>query len=104
MKTLMTASVLSLILLSSNAIADDDSFEMQRQAEQLGLISLEEAQKIALEAKPGIIDDIDLENRKILGGWDYEFEILGRDGKEWDVIINAENGDVRDVSRDWDFF
>ncbi|MEX0614460.1 MAG: PepSY domain-containing protein [Methylophaga sp.] len=104
MKTLITGSVLSLMLLSGNAIADDDSFEMQRQAEQLGLISLEEAQNIALEAKPGIIDDVDLENRKILGGWDYEFEILGRDGKEWDVIINAESGDVRDVSRDWDFF
>lgn len=103
MKTLMSASVITLMLLSGHAIADD-SFEMQRQAEQLGLISLEEAQKTALEAKPGIIDDADLENREFLGGWDYEFEILGRDGKEWDVKINAETGEVRDISRDWDWF
>ena len=103
MKTLMSAGLMSFMLLSGNVFSDD-SFEMQRQAEQLGLISLEAAQKIALEAKPGIIDDADLENREFWGGWDYEFEILGRDGKEWDVKINAENGEVRDISRDWDWF
>ncbi len=103
MKTLMSVSLMSFMLLSANAIADD-SFEMQRQAQQLGLIALEAAQKTALEAKPGIIDDADLENREFWGGWDYEFEILGRDGKEWDVKINAETGEVRDISRDWDWF
>ena len=103
MKTLISAGVLSISLLSGAAIADD-AWEIQHKAEQLGLISLEEAQKIALEAKPGLIDDIDLENREFLGGWDYEFEILGRDGKEWDVKINAETGEVRDISRDWDWF
>lgn len=104
MKTIFTTTLLAFTMLSTTVVADDDMREMQQQAEQLELISVEQAQKIALEAKPGIIDDVDLENRKILGGWDYEFEILGRDGKAWDVIINAETGDVRDVSRDWDFF
>lgn len=103
MKTLISAGVLSLTLLSGAAIADD-AWEIQHKAEQLGLISLEEAQKVALEAKPGLIDDIDLENREFLGGWDYEFEILGRDGKEWEVKVNAETGEIRDISRDWDWF
>ncbi|MCX4189668.1 PepSY domain-containing protein [Methylophaga sp. OBS3] len=103
MKTLISAGVLSLTLLSGSAIADD-AWEIQHKAEQLGLISLEKAQKVALEAKPGLIDDIDLENREFLGGWDYEFEILGRDGKEWEVKVNAETGEIRDISRDWDWF
>lgn len=104
MKTVLTPGILALTMLTGTVVADDDMREMQQQAGQLDLVSLEQAQKIALEAKPGIIDDVDLENREFLGGWDYEFEILGRDGKEWDVKINAENGDVRDISRDWDFF
>lgn len=104
MKTIISVGVLALTMFTGTVLADVDIREIQQQAEQLGLISLDEAQNIALKAKPGIIDDAELENREFLGGWDYEFEILGRDGKEWDVTINAENGDVRDISRDWDFF
>ncbi|MDT8310279.1 MAG: PepSY domain-containing protein [Methylophaga sp.] len=104
MKTVLTTAILMLTTLTGTVVADDDMKEMQQQTDQLDLISYEKAQKIALEAKPGIIDNIDLENRAFLGGWDYEFEILGRDGKEWDVKINAENADVRDISRDRDFF
>ena len=89
--------------LSFSALADD-IHEMQAKSEQLGLISVERAKAIALEAKPGIIDDIDLENRSFAGGWDYEVQVIGRDGKEWDIYINAETGEVRKVSRDWDWF
>lgn len=104
MKNSLVITTLSAVIFFSQPVLADDIWEMQQQAEQLGLIDVEQAKKLALEAKPGIIDDIDLENREILGGWDYEFEILGRDGKEWDVKINAENGDIRDISRDWDWF
>ncbi len=85
-------------------VFSDDLLEMQTQSEQLGLISIEDAKSIALEAKPGIVDDIDLENRSFVGGWDYEIEVIGQDGKEWDIYINAETGEVRKVSRDWDLF
>lgn len=100
-KLLMFTLVSSVISFSAFA---DDIVEMQTKSEQLGLISVDEAKSIALEAKPGIIDDIDLENRAFFGGWDYEIEVLGKDGKEWDVYINAETGEVRKVSRDWDWF
>ena len=103
MKILVSAAIMAMSTLAAVAFADD-IWEMQRKAEQLGLISVEQAKEIALEAKPGVIDDIDLENRAFWGGWDYEFEILGRDGKEWDVYINAEHGEVRKISRDWDWF
>ncbi len=101
MKSLVIFSVVSVM---SFPVLADDLHEIETKSEQLGLISIEEAKSIALEAKPGIIDDIDLENRAVFGGWDYEIEVLGKDGKEWDVYINAETGEVRKVSRDWDLF
>lgn len=101
----MNKLIITLIgsALSFSVLADD-LHEMQTKSEQLGLISVERAKAIALEAKPGVIDDIDLENRSFVGGWDYEVEVIGKDGKEWDVYINAETGEVRKVSRDWDWF
>ncbi|WP_296591915.1 PepSY domain-containing protein [Methylophaga sp.] len=97
-----------LITLAGSAlnfpVLADDINEMNAKSEQLGLIGVDEAKSIALEAKPGIIDDIDLDNRSFVGGWDYEIEVLGKDGKEWDLYINAETGEVRKVSRDWDLF
>ncbi|HAD30850.1 MAG TPA: peptidase M4 [Methylophaga sp.] len=101
MKSLVLFSVVSVM---SFPVLADDLHEIKTKSEQLGLISIEEAKSIALEAKPGIIDDIDLENRAFFGGWDYEMEVLGKDGKEWDIYINAETGEVRKVSRDWDLF
>lgn len=102
MKKLLISTLVGMTL-SFPAFADDIN-EMNAKSEQLSLISVEEAKAIALEAKPGIVDDIDLENRSFFGGWDYEIEVLGKDGKEWDVYINAETGEVRKVSRDWDLF
>jgi uncharacterized membrane protein YkoI len=101
MKSLVIFSVVSVM---SFPVLADDLHEIKTKSEQLGLISIEEAKSIALEAKPGIIDDINLENRAFFGGWDYEMEVLGKDGKEWDIYINAETGEVRKVSRDWDLF
>ena len=75
-----------LITLAGSAlnfpVLADDINEMNAKSEQLGLIGVDEAKSIALEAKPGIIDDIDLDNRSFVGGWDYEIEVLGKDGKE----------------------
>lgn len=102
MKKLLISTLFGTAL-SFSAFADDIN-EMNAKSEQLSLISVEEAKALALEAKPGIVDDIDLENRSFFGGWDYEIEVLGKDGKEWDVYINAETGEVRKVSRDWDLF
>lgn len=103
-KSYLTLASVGFIAVFSHTVFADDAQQMNAQAKQLGLISVEQATEAALENKPGIIDDIDLENRRFFGGWDYEFEILGRDGKEWDLYVNAETGEVRKVSRDWDLF
>lgn len=96
----VVAGILSLGVWSA-AYADDDAQEMESIAKGLGLISLEEAKTKALAAKPGVVKDADLENRKFGNGWDYEFEIVDADGHEWEVNIDAKTGAVRGTSRDW---
>lgn len=100
--TAMTITgLVTLMSLSSPVYADDDVREMQRLSEGLGLISLEQAKSAALEAKPGVIEDADLEDRDMSKGWDYEFEIVDADGNEWEVYVDAKTGEVRKVDKDW---
>lgn len=101
--TLLTVvfSALSLSAFLSTAQADDDIREMKTLSEGLGLITLEEAQTKALEARPGVIEDADLENRDFSKGWDYEFEIVDVDGNEWEVYVDAKTGEVRKIEKDW---
>lgn len=86
---------------SNVAIADDDYREMQAVVKAAGLMTVEEASQKALAAKPGSIIDADLDDRAWPQGWDYEFEIIDADGKEWEVNIDAKTGETRKVSRDW---
>ncbi len=99
--TFTLASLISLSLLSPLAFADDDIHEIEAISKELGLITLDQAKAKALAAKPGAVADVDLENRKFGKGWDYEFEIVDADGREWEVLVDAKTGAVRDVSRDW---
>jgi uncharacterized membrane protein YkoI len=103
MKNLTQKLFISAVFLGAltNAYADDDIQEMESIAKGLGLISLEEAKTKALAAKPGVVKDADLENRKFGKGWDYEFEIVDADGHEWEVNIDAKTGEVRGTSREW---
>ena len=98
---LSVATILSIGMISIPALADDDLQEMEEISKGLGLITLEDAKSKALAAKPGVIKDDDLESRKFKKGWDYEFEIVDADGKEWEVNIDAKSGKVNGISRDW---
>lgn len=88
-------------MLNSPAIADDDHAEMMATIEAAGLISVEQASEKALAAKPGKIIEADLDERSWPKGWDYEFEIVDADGKDWDVDVDAKTGEVGKVKRDW---
>ena len=103
MKTLTVMTLTGLLTVGSvgAAFADDDIREIKAMSEGLGLISLEQAQAKALEAKPGVIEDADLENRSFGKGWDYEFDIVDIDGNEWEVYIDAKTGEVRKIEKDW---
>ena len=84
------------------ALADDDDLpKMRAIAEAMKLISLEEATAKALAAKPGTVIEADLERRFMSDDYDYEFELIDTAGKEWDVHINARDGSVRSMRRDW---
>lgn len=99
-QTLIGVAVLSFGVMST-ASADDDLQEMELMAKSFDLISFEEAKTKALEAKPGVIKDAELEDRNFEKGWDYEFEIVDGDGTEWDVDIDAKTGKVTDIHKDW---
>lgn len=102
--SLFIISLLCGLMMSQPAWADDDDDDPAKIAEMaktFGLISLEEAQKKAQAAKPGMVKEAELENRKFKSGWDYEFEIVDADGKEWEVLIDAKTGKVNSVNRDW---
>lgn len=95
------AALAAASMLAVVAHADDDRAEAQAIAEAFGLISLEQATRKALAAKPGIVTDAELDDRDFGKGWDYEFEIADADGREWDVRVDAKSGEVRRVRRDW---
>lgn len=96
------AAISLAALLSSPAIAGTENpVKMRAIAETAGLISLEEATAKALAAKPGTVIEVELDDRKWPRGWDYEFEIIDADGREWDVDIDAKTGEVRKVKADW---
>lgn len=90
------------LFMAGPALADgDDPAKMRTIAKAAGLISLEEATAKALAAKPGTVIEVELDDRKWPQGWDYEFEIIDANGKEWDVDVDAKTGEVRKVKADW---
>jgi uncharacterized membrane protein YkoI len=96
-------SAVAFGLMASSAVRadDDDGPKMRAIAETAGLISIEQASEKALIAKPGAITEAELDKRHWPEGWDYEFEIVDKDGKEWDVNIDAKTGEVRNMTQDW---
>lgn len=99
---LTVATAFAFAAMTSSVYADDDDIqEMEAISKQFGFISLDEAKTKAIAAKPGVVKDADLENRKFGKGWDYEFEIVDGDGKEWEVNIDAKTGKVNSVNREW---
>jgi uncharacterized membrane protein YkoI len=92
------------VALSSGGSAfadDDDVAEAKAIAAAAGLMSIEQATEKALQAKPGTVIEVELDKRAWPQGWDYEFEIVDAEGKEWDVDIDAKTGEARKVRQDW---
>jgi uncharacterized membrane protein YkoI len=100
LKTIVIAA--GIAVLNSPAFADDDDLaEAKVIATAAGLMAVEQATEKALQAKPGTVIEVELDKRTWPEGWDYEFEIIDAEGKEWDVNIDAKTGEARKVSQDW---
>jgi uncharacterized membrane protein YkoI len=100
-QALLMATAISFAIFGPAHADDDDLQEMESISKSFGLIPLEQAKATALQAKPGVIKDAELENRTFEKGWDYEFEVVDADGKEWEVNVDAKTGKVRNIKRDW---
>ena len=98
--TLATLLASALTFSTAAVMADDDVATMQMKAEQFGLISMEEAKNIALQEKPGVVTDIELDGIDNGNGWEYEVEVVQEDGTEWDIDVHAKTGELRKVERD----
>ncbi len=99
---LMLSALLLFSLTANQARADDDDLhEIAVISKEFGLLTLDQAKAKATAAKPGLIKDAEIENRKFGKGWEYEFEIVDADGKEWDVAIDAKTGEVLKARREW---
>lgn len=106
MKNIVRNCTVALLAASSLfagvAHADgDDHAKSVAIAKSLGFISIEQATERALAAKPGVVVEAELDDRDFGKGWDYEFEIVDGDGREWDVKVDARTGEVRRIWRDW---
>lgn len=99
---LTVAAIIFLNISAFNAKADDDDLqEIAVISKEFGLMTLDKAKAKALAAKTGLITDAEIDNRKFGKGWEYEFEIIDADGKEWDVNIDAKTGEVLKMRREW---
>ena len=94
-------SGVALILNAPSVYSDDDAQDIASITRQFGLITLKQAQAKALAAKPGVVTDVDLDDRDFGKGWNYEFDIVDVDvdGREWEVDIDAKTGVVGKVRR-----
>lgn len=93
MKT-MNKILLSLTLaagVSAPALADDDYRYYEQNRSQF--ISHERAAEIANEAVGGgRVTDVEFD--RDYSGDHFEVEVIGKDGREYDVIIDAKSGKV----------
>ncbi|MFJ8235876.1 PepSY domain-containing protein [Ureibacillus sp. NPDC094379] len=72
----------------------ENQAELAKQAE----ITEQDATKIALEKVPGKVNEVELENED--GLIVYEFEIVGEDGSEQDLEVDAKTGEIVKVEAD----
>ncbi|XXQ69214.1 PepSY domain-containing protein [Neisseriaceae bacterium B1] len=91
-RTLLTT--VALFAVSAPALADNDDLIYQQNSSQF--ITHEKARDVAIEAVGGgtVKDgDVDFEHSAKHGDY-FEVEVLGKDGKEYDVKIDAKTGKV----------
>jgi uncharacterized membrane protein YkoI len=87
--------------VGAGAFADDVEVKSQGMKEDRKIISMHEAEEIAIREAGGIIESIELE--KDDGRMIYEIELYGENGDDdFDIDIDAVTGEVLRVDRDDD--
>ena len=70
-----------------------DNYKLHRITSEEKKISLEAAKKIALAEMPGEVIEYET-SIEADGSISYEFDIKGKDGKEWEVEVDAVTGKI----------
>lgn len=94
MKKLIAMSCVAVLALGSAAVMADDVRLDQAQAliEDGTIQSFEKLNEKALATRAGTITDTELEQE--YGRYIYKVEIRDAQGAEWDVDLDATNGEV----------
>ena len=97
---ILLTSALFFGLSSAAVFADDDVRldEANQLIEQGTIKQFEELNEKALSVQPGTITDTDLD--KHYGRYVYQVEIKDAQGQEWDVDLDASNGEVLEHKQD----
>ncbi|KAF0807058.1 peptidase [Alcanivorax xiamenensis] len=99
-KAILTALFLGTATLTAGAHADDVGPDQAMKLVQEGKVkSFEELNKAAQAQHPNAkIEETELE--KEFGGYVYKVELRDQDNVQWDVELNAANGEVIRNERD----
>lgn len=98
----LTALALALLIgLPAYALADDDKQSSADIVQAFDLISADQAREIALKEAPGLVTELELDDRDFAKGWKWEVEVLNADGREVEVDLDAKTGRVLKVDKDW---
>lgn len=76
----------------------NDSPQIQKRLAKQAKISKEEARQKALERVPGIVLESEMEKEK--GRLVYEFEIRDKDNKIFEVLVDANTGEIVSVEEE----
>ncbi|EDM84599.1 MULTISPECIES: PepSY domain-containing protein [unclassified Limnobacter] len=96
--------IATFIALPKASHAGDDHQDMTRDTEivkAFGLINAEQAREIALKEAPGVVTELELDDRDYAKGWKWEVEVVNADGREVEVDLDAKTGKVLKVDKDW---
>tara|TARA_R110000868_G_scaffold144964_10_gene364703 strand:- start:6364 stop:6822 length:459 start_codon:yes stop_codon:yes gene_type:complete len=99
-KAILLTSAMFFGLGSGALMADDDVRldEANSLIEQGTIKKFDELNEKALSVQPGTITDTDLD--KHYGRYVYQVEIKDAQGQEWDVDLDASNGEVLEHKQD----
>ncbi|WP_297506586.1 PepSY domain-containing protein [uncultured Caulobacter sp.] len=100
MKKLILAAALALGV--TPALAQGGKPYAGHELAKLAKVSMEQAEAIALKARPGTIKDRELEKEKGGSGLRYTFDVVGADGKKYEVGVDAADGKVLENGLDND--
>lgn len=100
MKKLIIAAV--LVVAATPALAQGPKTYTGHELAKSAKVTMEQAEAIALKARPGTIKDRELEKEKGGSGLRYTFDLVGADGKKYEVGVDAADGKVLENGLDND--